>query len=265
MFFPSTKHLPKELTSYDLLKSLAVITMGIDHVGLYLFSEQHEFRIIGRMSMPIWLFLVGYANTRDFSPAFLIGGVVLVMMNIISGQGLFVLNILFTIILVRFLIDRIMYCFFKNTESMFFITGAIILLIIVTDIFFDYGTHAFLFAMFGYLVRHKDRLVLSNNFILIFMGLITIIHCLYQQFAFDFSAYESLWASSGVLLVCLMMRRFKSLVYKGSNKVPGFVSGAMKVMGRYSLEFYVIHILLLQSIGFYLFFDEFSWFELRWF
>ena len=53
----NVKTLPTAITSYDLFKTLAVATMLIDHVGIYFFPDELWFRVIGRLSFPIWLFL----------------------------------------------------------------------------------------------------------------------------------------------------------------------------------------------------------------
>lgn len=49
------------------LKCVAIITMVIDHVGAVLFPEQIILRCIGRVSFPIFCFLLveGYFHTRD--------------------------------------------------------------------------------------------------------------------------------------------------------------------------------------------------------
>lgn len=49
------------------IKVLAVILMVIDHVGFFLFPGEQIFRIIGRLSFPLFAFLIttGYVHTRD--------------------------------------------------------------------------------------------------------------------------------------------------------------------------------------------------------
>lgn len=49
------------------LKILAIVTMVIDHVGAVLFPEQLIFRYIGRLSFPIFRFLLveGFVHTRN--------------------------------------------------------------------------------------------------------------------------------------------------------------------------------------------------------
>lgn len=266
MFFASTAHLPKDLTSYDLLKSFAVITMVIDHIGMYLFPEQNEWRIIGRMSMPVWLFLIGYARSRDLSNLLWIGGFILVLSDFIVGEAIFNVNILFTILLARLLLDTIMEVFFKSRESMFWITFALIILVLPSAMLFDYGTHAFLFAMFGYLVRHQTELSLHNRYILAFMAVAVIAHSLFQKMMFGFSDVEAAFCATGVFLICLYMTNFKLKLYPVlTSRLPIFATGFVKLMGRHSLEIYVIHLIILKAIAFPLFPEHFGWFQWRWF
>ena len=132
--------------------------------------------------------------------------------------------------------------------------------------FFDYGTHAFLFAMFGYLVRYKKELSLSNAYIFVFMGIAVIAHSLYQQIDFGLNANEAAFCAGGILAVCIYMTNFKAVTYKGlSAKTPNFLSAPIKLMGRRSLEIYVAHLLILQAIAFYKFPTEYGWFEWTWF
>jgi hypothetical protein len=54
------------LTSYHI-KLLAAVTMLVDHIGVVFFPDVVGFRIIGRISFPlfVWLLVQGEAHTRD--------------------------------------------------------------------------------------------------------------------------------------------------------------------------------------------------------
>lgn len=263
--FSRAKTLPKVLTSYDLLKSFALIIMLIDHVGMYLYPEQNEWRVIGRMSMPVWLFLIGYAQTRELSKLLWLGGGVLVLSTFIFGESIFSLNILFTILLVRMFLDAVMTTFLKNSEGMIMVTLAVIILVLPTSFIVDYGSHAMLFAMFGYLVRHQKELNFSNIKILIFMGVVVIVHSLYQQLVFGFSANEAILAAAGILAVCIFMTNFQAVEYANlTNKLPKVAVWSLQMMGRHSLEFYVIHLLILKIISILFFSEPLSWFQWAW-
>ena len=51
----------------ELLKLIAIITMAIDHIGYAGFPDQPAFRIIGRLSLPIFCYLMvqGYLHTSN--------------------------------------------------------------------------------------------------------------------------------------------------------------------------------------------------------
>jgi hypothetical protein len=57
---------PRLLTSYHI-KLLAAATMLVDHIGAVFFPDAMGFRIIGRMSFPlfVWLLVQGEAHTRN--------------------------------------------------------------------------------------------------------------------------------------------------------------------------------------------------------
>lgn len=61
----------------DFLKTIAIITMVIDHLGLYFFPEYEIMRVIGRVSMPIFCFFVGYNFHKKPKIKILVVGVVL--------------------------------------------------------------------------------------------------------------------------------------------------------------------------------------------
>lgn len=55
------------------LKMIAMITMTIDHIGAYLLPQLHVLRIIGRLSMPIYAYMIaeGCHYTHDRKAYFL--------------------------------------------------------------------------------------------------------------------------------------------------------------------------------------------------
>lgn len=58
--------------SASTLKIIAAILMVIDHIGYFLFPHVIELRIIGRLSFPIFAFLIanGYRYTKDVTKYF---------------------------------------------------------------------------------------------------------------------------------------------------------------------------------------------------
>lgn len=88
------------------LKMIACLSMLIDHIGFVLFPQVEEFRIIGRMAMPIFAFFIGEGciHTRNRKKYFLrlfvlalICQAVYIGESLITGSGMgLYMNILFT-------------------------------------------------------------------------------------------------------------------------------------------------------------------------
>ena len=93
------KKLPVEVTYLDILKTVAIILMIIDHIGYYFFPENYWFRAIGRACVPVWFFLIGYANTRELPNRLLIAALILALADLILFQRVFSLNILVSFII----------------------------------------------------------------------------------------------------------------------------------------------------------------------
>ena len=83
----------------DILKTVAIILMIIDHIGYYFFPENYWFRAIGRACVPVWFFLIGYANTRELPNRLLIAALILALADLILFQRVFSLNILVSFII----------------------------------------------------------------------------------------------------------------------------------------------------------------------
>lgn len=58
----------QEANRNDVLKLIAIITMLIDHIGFFFFPDEDIFRHIGRLSLPIFAYLItiGYTKTSNF-------------------------------------------------------------------------------------------------------------------------------------------------------------------------------------------------------
>ena len=90
------------------LKIIAVVTMLVDHVGFLFFPEEQIFRIIGRISFPLFAFLIaeGFIKTKDvkeylkrLSIFAVISQVPFFFFERVAGLSGIHLNILFTLAL----------------------------------------------------------------------------------------------------------------------------------------------------------------------
>lgn len=263
------KNLPREITSYDLLKAAAVIIMVIDHTGLYLYWDQLWWRAIGRIGFPIWFFLVGYARSREIPPRLWAGAAVLGVANFFAGLPIFPLNALVTIILIRLTIEPVMRFALQGKGRLAAV--AILMLLLIAPscwLLSEYGTQAMCMAMFGYAVRR--RAVVNGgryaNGTIIFMGLWALLCFVgFEQLNFKFPPAPFAVMAGGTTLVMAILYRFSPAVYpRLTAACPAPLRLLVQFMGRYTLEIYVFHLLLLKALGLWLRPSQFRLFNWHW-
>ena len=248
------KALPVDITSYDLVKFAALALMIVDHMGHFFFPEEEWLRAIGRLSAPIWLFLIGYAKSRDFSPPLWIGILLLLASGLVFGGPILPVSILGTMLLCRVALDPLMdvirrapIALYPVSLLLFFATGA-------TFPFFEYGSVAMLVVMLGYMSRNRDTLPFDRNQFLQYAMLVTAGYFLVQCFlffAFDF--VQNIFVGLGLLIVLLGLTFFQPRYYpEFTAKTPKPLVWIIQTGGRYSLEFYVAHLILFKGIAAYL-------------
>ena len=245
----TAKTLPSAITSYDVLKTFAVIIMIVDHIGAYFFPDALWWRAVGRIGFPVWFFLVGHASGRDLPSKLLIGAGVLTIGNAVSGMPIFPLNALVTIALIRVLIDPVMRIALKSERHLWVVSFLLMILAIPSGILCEYGTMALITAMFGYMVRHREEI---NNEQLIFKFMIfaLALFLILQQIDFGFTPLQFLIMAVGTGLVRLSLYRFESKVYPGVTKrLPLALIFLFQLGGRRTLEIYVLHLLAFKALA----------------
>ncbi len=255
-------HLPKELTSYDLLKALALILMIIDHVGHHFYPDEMWFRIIGRLCIPIWFFLIGYAKTTEITKSLWVGGVIVAISAIISGQFLLPLNILFTIIIFRYIRQgTVMRSFYSpdGLRGMYFI---LLLLTLPSAVLFEYGTSAMLFVLIGYMVRNKEEVQknIEPQYLNIFFIVSFLTFFIIEAVSLpSLSGQQALVMFIGFALVGFMLWRFKPAIYIDADRhMARSIIRLLQFVGRRTLEIYVVHIVIFRGIAMYLYPDRYG-------
>jgi hypothetical protein len=256
----SSDKLPSTITSYDLLKTFAVIIMIIDHIGYYFFPEVEWWRAIGRIGFPIWFYLVGHAKGRDISWKLLAGAGILLGMNVVTGMTLLPLNALFTIILLRLTIDYVMAPLRKVPSLLWPVLVVMSVLILPTNFAFEYGTQGFLFAMFGYLVRYREELLFTRGDLQFFMISIVAIFLSFQWLSFGFATSECVVMGLGTLMVCILLQDFKAQSFPRLDAaLPELMRGILRFGGRYTLEIYVVHLVIFKLMAISLGYAGYQW------
>lgn len=240
------KELPREITSYDLFKTFAVISMVADHVGYYFYPDEMWWRVAGRLCVPVWFFLIGYARSRDIGPRLWIGAGILVAANIIAGMTIFPLNILATMIVVRLSIDVIMDRALVSKKLFWPVMVVLLAAVLPTSMAVEYGSQAILMAAFGYLVRWREQLkypeLVSQYFV---FALATFVFT--QAAMFAFSETEALALSFGILTVMGGLFFFRPVTYPRLTAGLGPLAALFRFTGRYTLEIYVAHLILFKA------------------
>ena len=259
------KTLPKDITSYDLLKTFAVITMLVDHVGAYFFPEEQWFRAIGRLSFPVWFFLVGYARSRDFSPRMFIGAGVLALATIPAGMAFFSLNILVSILIVRALLDPVMKVVMHNKKALWGVLVLLMCALLPAGMLIEYGSIGLMMAMFGYFVRHKEEIE-DKELLNTLMAFVVMTYALSQIVFFGFDKMQSGFVLLGSLTVMLVLSSFKPVSLKAlSAKSPAVMTMVLQFCGGRTLEIYVVHLLLFRLLAVYLGYEGYEFMRWSWF
>lgn len=155
------------------LKILACLLMFIDHLGAIIFLNNDYLRIIGRLSFPIFAFMIveGYFHSKNIKKYFIRLGLFAIIpqipYTIAFGPG--TLNIFFTLfigLLVIFLDDKIHNKFFRYL--------AIALLVVFAQIIeVDYGFYGVL-LIYAFKLFRNNFVALSITFLLLNLSVLKL-------------------------------------------------------------------------------------------
>ncbi len=260
-----TKILPKELTSYDLLKSLAVILMVADHVGHHFFPDEMWFRVAGRLCVPIWFFLIGYAKTTEIPKTYWMGGALMVMSAVVSGQFLLPLNILFTLILMRYFRYGVFVRAFYNAETLRGMFLILLFLTLPSAILVEYGAIGMMFVMMGHIVRYKKEVSerIRPLYLKLFVAAAFFSFFVTQGLLLPTVSVAQAWSMlAGFIAVSVILWNFKAHTFSDATRVmaPSFIA-LFQFMGRYTLEIYVVHVLIFRAVAMYLYPQTYGFME----
>lgn len=233
---------PNILNSYDLLKAFAVITMVIDHIGAYLWLDHEMLRAIGRLSFPVWLFLIGYARSREIGPMLIAGALFIIVIDALLGRDIFPLNILVSILLVRLCLDFVTQKIFVNAAIFWSAMGLLFFAEPVTNMVTEYGSMAIVLAVFGYMTRRSQDgqdLGINMNAMLVFA---LLSYAFWTQVNFGFSPANMGVMMMGLIVVVGFLPLFRPQDFENlTTMMPEIVARLLKFCGHRTLEIYVIH------------------------
>lgn len=242
--------LPFHVTSYDLLKSLAVILMVVDHLGSYFFHELMWLRALGRLCVPIWFFLAGYSRSQRLSGDFWLGAILLTATEVGFGRIPLPLNILFSICFIRLILGRFMKFAGNRVDYLYGAMGLCMLAFPFTDVVFEYGTLGFILAMTGYIVRHREDYKQDFVYGWAALSLGCFLGGTYIQFQFSALQYLFIATFSVFIMGMLACRPPQQETRYPKLDAQPLLKRSLQFMGRYTLHIYVAHLMLFKIILF---------------
>lgn len=248
-----TKILPKDLTSYDVLKSVAVLLMVVDHLGYHFYPEEMWFRVPGRLCVPMWFFLIGYARTTELAPRLWIGAGLVTASALVAGQYLLPLNILVTIIVARYIRHGMVGHALGNPAAL---RGMFLILLFSSlplGMLFEYGTSVMMFVLLGYILRNREDVTerIGMQYIRLFAFASFFVFFLMQGMTLPSATpLQAVLLLCGIVGVGGWLWRFRSETYPGmTQKLPRPAVWSLKFLGRRTLEIYVAHLILFRGIA----------------
>ncbi|OGN96097.1 MAG: hypothetical protein A2Z77_09250 [Chloroflexi bacterium RBG_13_51_36] len=135
----------RQINSHDLVKILAILTMIIDNVGLFLMYDNIWMRVIGRMAAPLFFYLVGYSGSYKFKYQILALGIGLCLIKLfVSDNPSLIGNILPLDILINFVLIKAILNRFDparlRTGYLILILAVLVLIGEQTRAYIEYGS-----------------------------------------------------------------------------------------------------------------------------
>jgi hypothetical protein len=235
---------------YDYLKVLALLTMIIDHIWYFLYPEIIRLRVIGRISFPLFLLLVGY-NTSYKSSLSLWSIALLLQWGIYTlyffGYILYpIWNILLAIVVTRVLLWR-------TSKQSVYIQIIIFVLSLVcslyTNNFVDYGTLSVSFGLIGWRMNQYNihNLINKRWRVPIIWVIMIIIYMIFIIVTSNFWTYiyRALSVIGLILFYCGMR------LYRGNNPllISKMSDSSVLRLSKNALAVYIGHVAILWWIA----------------
>ena len=256
------------LTSYDLFKVTALILMVIDHVGWIFFPDQMWFRVLGRLSIPIWFFLIGFAGGRPVPLSWLLCGALLVGSSMMAGEFVFPLDVLFTLAYARYIGAEMTLRAVRSNETLAGMFFLLVLLAFFTAGMTEYGTAGLLFTLWGGMtrLRYEGGEFLTRRAVWAYGAASGLFYAFMQGLYMPILSVPQFWIMlCGTWGVMILLIRFRPVSYETvSGKLPSAFIAVFHWCGRHTLVIYTVHLIAFEAAGIYLFPERFSFLHWQW-
>lgn len=235
-----------EFNSYDLLKSIAIITMIIDHVGLFFYPDISLLRVIGRIAYPLFAFCIGYNQKYKFDTTLIVLAIVMCLSHVIFWPALGGMirtsflnaSILPSIIITRILLNYTSHLIKPNT--MYLWAFVLWMFAPISNSFIQYGTAGIILTICGYLSASLKN---SKEYrVFLYVNLI-----LYVGFECALFRMNLLGLSVFIFEFFILAKILKCFSIKPVS-VPELFKKPLLLASRYALIVYFVHSLIFKTI-----------------
>lgn len=237
------------VTTTDVLKATALLLILVDHVGHFLADDWAILRVIGRLGVPIFFFLIGFARTRDIPWSWLALGMLLTGVDYLWLGGIedVQLNILFNFALIRLALPYLERFLDRSLLRLALVLLACVLVMPLLNPWLEYGAEGWLFALAG-LMHRKATADASMTTLRDLAGLVGFaVYAVVEQQDYGFGLLNTLLLVLGLAGIAMILRDFR----RGDSyfQPPSNIRRLLRFCGRHSLEIYAAQIVLLAALG----------------
>ena len=259
---PSTRT-PKAVDNADWLKTSAIILVAVGHLGYFFIEDADWWSVFGRMAAPVFFFLMGYARSRTVPLRWIWLGIILTLLDSWNTDWTWVApNILLSLALIRIARPYVQIFMQHHGWAAFvLLVSALFAVLPIAAKIVDYGAEGWLWALFGLYQRmyvdgrsatDVDGIAQSlsppGHAMTENVGLMRLLACFVaavvyvwqEQREFSFSQIHF-----AVFILCVGILSFSLCLFlRGPSRIqpPESIAGALRFIGRRTLEIYVIQL-----------------------
>jgi hypothetical protein len=220
----------KNANYQDIVKSIAIIAMVIDHLGLFLFPTCLEMRIIGRIAMPIFCFCAGYNFRNKIRIEVILGAIFVAIMNKLLNSP-YDPNILISISLGLLYLK---YIYPNISHNILYIHIFILTLLFpITKFMFDYGTLGIIIMIIAHMIVNRRINFKLGIMISLIIALSNIL------------IYWPLTLNYNIIIIIMFCFLYKLMIFKNFTHN---VNCKFMLLSRYSLYIYIVDLFLMEII-----------------
>jgi peptidoglycan/LPS O-acetylase OafA/YrhL len=241
----------RTVSTTDLLKAAALVFVFIDHGGHYFAPDEIWWRVVGRASLPVWFFLIGFARSRTTPWTWIGLGVLLSLLDLwregsLAGAQL---SILLNFAAIRLALPAIERHVWARAWRIALLVAALAALSPVANQIVEYGTEGWLLALVGLAHRHwletpERRATMLRIGLALVAGLLFVV---VETQDYGFEGVEIVALALIVLAVSGMLFLFRRADLEGSMSGP--LAALLRFCGRHSLTIYATQIVIFTALA----------------